>query len=194
MHRHFIRRTASEKGDKDQFGPDVSTTRTTIKFALQLLVVTKIQHADRRTGPPRRVSILFTLCKKCNSLRNYEGHSRRKCKLRVKPCLFDRPHSCGQRTVSITFSEARAIAQWTYLLCFRIAPFLSNMLSFDSSDRGQNPPTFTEDCYKAWIKLYYTKEGVPVGGKVRKWQNKCHWWRPLVLSGHFKNHGRCQSS
>ena len=36
-----------------------------------------------------------------------------------------------------------------------------------------------------WRMLFYAKEGVPVGGNIPQWQNKCRWWRQLGQSGHW---------
>jgi hypothetical protein len=56
---------------------------------------------------------------------------------------------------------------------------LSSMLSFNfCGQKGQNPLASTEDteeCYHSMEKkkkLYYAKNGVAIGGKVLKWQNK----------------------
>jgi len=43
-------------------------------------------------------------------------------------------------------------------------------------------------------KLYYTKEGVPMGGNFPEWQNKPHWWRSLGPTDHFTNSGQCWMS
>jgi len=56
------------------------------------------------------------------------------------------------------------------------------VIQFFCGQRVQNPPSSQKNVSTTWRKLCCAKEGVPIGRKVPKWQNKHCWWRLIRLS------------